>query len=355
MRVLHLVQDPGIAPDSEKGAAVHVRAMCHAFRALGATVDAVHARDAASARAQLSAAYTAPVDLLYERYGLGAVEGAAFARQHGTLHVLEVNAPLEDEARRWRGLSSSTLHADAERAAFADASLVLCVSDQVADYARRRGAAPDRVLVRANGVDGEVFRREARSNTLRREWFPGLDRPFVVGFHGRLRPWHGLERVAGAVACAVERGANLAFCGVGKGEFAAVLAAHLPRERWHVAPWCAHSDLARHVATFDALPLGYSPETDCYFSPLKLREAMAAGVVPIVPDLGELPAAVEHGAAGMIYPAGDTAALSLDLTRLASDPALHATLSSRGCASVAGQTWVSIARSVFERFPGVLA
>jgi glycosyltransferase involved in cell wall biosynthesis len=112
--------------------------------------------------------------------------------------------------------------------------------------------------------------------------------------------------------------------------------------------WIAHEQMPRMVACFDALPLAYSADAPFYFSPLKLLEAMACGVVPVVPDLGELPELVEHGAAGLVYPAGSIEALAGALERLAGEPALKARLGARAVERARLKSWTAIARDALD-------
>ncbi len=351
MKILHLVQDKGIRPRSKKGAAVHVAAMCTAFRKLGADVTSVHASNALEARRMMEAVLgEAPIDLIYERYALDALEGSRFAASLRIPHVLEVNAPLEDEAVKWRGANPTSLNRDGESKAFQGASMVLCVSPMVADYAKTRGASPSTILVRPNAVDAELFRPMKESAANRAIWFPDLDAPFVVGFHGRLRPWHGFHRVVDACSDALRSGTNLAMLCVGEGDYQECLERALPRSRWHHEPWCDQNQLARWVAGFHTIAFGYDRETDCYFSPLKLREAMAAEVVPIVPNQGELPAAVGHGSAGVVYDQSedDPTALSRAIQSLAKNKDRRVSLGKAARAAASRTSWTQIAEEVLD-------
>ena len=349
MRVVHLVQDRGIRPNAKKGAAIHVAAMCDAFGALGAEVIRIHASTPIEARKQLESAKLAgAVDLLYERYSLGAFEGSQFASSQGVPHVLEVNAPLEDEAIRWRGVDGAALDRELEHQLFRDARSVLCVSPLVAEYARERGADPSSVSVCPNGVDADLFRPVEGIDADRQAWFPTLERPFIVGFHGRLRPWHGFGRIVAACRDALAGGVNLAVLCVGEGDYAEPLDAAIPRERWRHEPWCDQRQLAHWVAGFHVIPFGYDPNGACYFSPLKLREAMAAGVVPVVPDLGDLPGAVQQGRAGVIYDPTDGGALTAALISLARLPRRRAKMAIAAREAALEHSWEQIARDVLS-------
>jgi glycosyltransferase involved in cell wall biosynthesis len=357
MQLAHLNQDAGVSPGQAKGAAVHVEAMRRAFAQLGAAVLAVDEKDPRKAGRILRERHgRAPLDLVYERYALDADAGADFAREHGVPLVLEVNAPLLDEAREHRGRMIRAEDLERERAVFASAARVLAVSRGVARYVMRHGIAAERVLVRPNAVDSRRFaplppaeREHVRAGL-------GLQGCFVLGFHGRLRPWHGFERIARAVAGLRRSGVPAHLLAVGAGEFQALLERELPAESFTVVPWVDHGSVARLIACFDVLPLAYDADAPCYFSPLKLLEAMAVGAVPVVPSLGDLPEAVRHGIDGLVYGAGDDSAFQDALARLAASRELRAALASEAVKTARGRSWNALAYEVMgfalERSPG---
>lgn len=309
MRVACVNQDRGIAPNRQKGATVHLRAMREAFETLGAEVLAFDESDEGELRGGLSAEWKSrPFDLVYERYALGKGVGAAFAREKDIPFVLEVNAPLLEEESVWRGTKSTPeVHRMDERV-FSTATRVIAVSQLVAQYAVDQGADVDRVRVFPNGVDTERFRPRGAEHALRDVLVP--PGRFALGFHGRMRPWHDLSQLVQAASLLIERGAPIHLVFVGKGEYEALVGAALPRDRWTHVEWVPHDEMADYVACFDALPLTYSLDAPCYFSPLKLPEAMACGVVPIAPRTGDLPQLIEHEVSGLLYEQGDVAALA---------------------------------------------
>jgi glycosyltransferase involved in cell wall biosynthesis len=347
---LHVVcvnQDRGVAPGRPKGAAVHLQAMRSAFRALGARVSVVDESDEARLRARLDElAATGEIALVYERYALGRDAAARFAAARGIPFVLEMNAPLALEEQRWRGGESPADALERDRALLANAARVVAVSNAVADYARERGADEERVFVCPNGVDAERFlpRRLGRS---RREELVPAGR-FALGFHGRLRPWHGFDRFVDVAAALLDRGVDVHVVAGGEGPFAAALDGRVPAERVSLVGWVDHDAVGEVVAAFDALPLTYDPGAPCYFSPLKLAEAMACEVVPVVPDLGDLPAAIADGETGLLYPAGDTEWLVAALAGLAADPARRERLGRAAREAATRQSWRSIASFVLE-------
>lgn len=351
MKLIHLNSDRGIHPKREKGAAVHLRAMRESFASLGAGVIAIDEPDQLVVSELLRAQHAAsPIDFVYERLALGAYAGAEFASLNDVPHVLEVNAPLDEEELRFRDVSSrAELDLDRSRMqhALAGAQTVLCVSRACADWALSHGATSSSVVVAGNGVDAERFhprRREEDSCT------PAIpEDAFVLGFHGRLRPWHAFERLVRAARELRDRGLPVHLSIVGKGDFADQIADSLPPESWTHVEWVDHAEVGRLVARFDVLPLCYDPAVPCYFSPLKLLEGMAAGAVAVVPDLGDLSAAVGDGWAGCVYDPHDPNALANCIEQLYHDVERRLALASAGRRVAEERSWIRIAELVLER------
>jgi glycosyltransferase involved in cell wall biosynthesis len=354
MLVACVNQDPGIRPNGRKGAAVHVAAMREAFAACGAEVFAVDGKDDASVADALEGLLgRRRPDLIYERYALGCTVASRLAGREGIPHVLEVNAPLIDEARRHRGLQDIAPLEDLEREIFKGTARILAVSTQVAAAVRERGVPADRVWVRPNAVDTDRFRPRPSG------WHPaGLELPadrFMLGFHGRLRPWHGFPRLVEATRRLLGRGLPVHLLIVGEGDWEHGLEGRLPPERRTVLGWQPHERVSEIVARFDALALAYDPQAPCYFSPLKLLEAMAVGAVPVVPMLGDLPSVVQHEVNGLLYPAGDVQALTEALERVIRDSSLRDALGRAALATARRRSWKNLAAEVLRLGAGVEA
>ena len=352
MRIVCLNQDAGIGPARKKGAAVHLAAMREAFADLGHDVVPLDASDDGRVEAELEAAHAAGgIDLVYERYALGKDRGARWCRAHALPLVLEVNAPLAEEEARYRGGAEDPAVTGRERELFGTAALVVAVSSEVARYAVARGARPERVHVHPNGVDTRRFRPRQPGDPVRARLVPG--ERFALGFHGRLRPWHGFELFARAAARLLALGEPVHLVLVGEGEFEPPLAAAgVPAEHVTRIAWVDHTEIGPYVASFDALPLTYDPLAPCYFSPLKLAEAMACGVVPVLPPLGDLAQAARDGLDALFYPAGDFEALVGRLRELSADPAKRARLARGAVESARSKSWSAIAAFVVGAIQG---
>lgn len=345
MRVASLNQDAGIGVGAQKGASVHVESMRQAMSELGADVISIDEKSLALAKSELERVHRLErIDLVYERYSLRAGVGADFSRKHDVPFVLEVNAPLLVEAEVQRGRKSAAEDLTFEQAVFESALSIITVSNPVAEYVRRHGIPAERVLVRPNAVDAKRFAPLTDRDAARREL--DLEHRFVLGFHGRLRPWHGFERIAAVAARLLADGIPVHVLTLGAGDFAGVLAKLLPPSAFTCLPWTKHELVPRTVGCFDALALGYSADTLCYFSPLKLLEAMAVGAVPVVPEAGDLTGIVKHAVNGLVYRPGDDEMLFRALESLALHPALRTRLAQQALVSARAHSWKSLAYEV---------
>jgi alpha-maltose-1-phosphate synthase len=216
MRLAWLCTDPGIPFGGSKGASVHLGEIVAAVAAEGAEILLlVHAVDAHATVPDGVLIETLPVtgggdatgagpsaasDLadwlverlerfrpvaLYERLALHSDAGARAARALGIPHLVELNAPLPEEAARYRGLADRDGALATEASVLRSADLVLAVSPPLAERADTLGAR--RVEVLQNAAAMGRFEAPRRS----------VGVPTAV-FAGSLRPWHGIETIATA-------------------------------------------------------------------------------------------------------------------------------------------------------------
>ncbi len=347
LHILSVNQDPGISPSRKKGAAVHLQAMRAAFRQIGAVVRELDEPDESKlcdSLRRIAGAQT--VQLIYERYALGRSAAARFALEHGIPYTLEVNAPLADEQRRWRGQPEGDNDRAEDVLVFGSAAYIAAVSSEVADYAEKRGGRSECIHVCPNGIDSALFVPYSKAASKANLKLPA--KSFVMGFHGRERPWHGFDLLVDVSRTLLEQSLPVHLLVVGEGDFLAL--DRLPQGTFTRLPWMEHTKIPECISAFDVLPLTYSQDTPCYFSPLKLMEGMASGVVPVVPDAGDLPTIVRHLHNGWVYQAGSHEALVDALLALAKDPYLRSRLAAAAVESARSNGWDRIACKILDHF-----
>src|SRR5918992_1217759 len=236
MRLAYLSTDPGIAYGGTKGGSVHVQELVTALAEAGAdvlllvpscirdapplptgvTVEILAGPGKGGTTAERLGAERERAawleerlgrfhaDLLYERFALHSAAGSVAARALHIAHIVELNAPLLAEAKRYRRLDFREEAESLEHAVLTEADVVLAVSRPLAAYARSRGAR--RVEVLPNAVSASSVRVRRRDHE-----------PPVAVFTGSLRPWHGIESVAEAWACLGDEAPELLVVGDGPG------------------------------------------------------------------------------------------------------------------------------------------
>jgi glycosyltransferase involved in cell wall biosynthesis len=335
-RLLYLTADPGVPVLGHKGASVHVRELCTAFAQAGSEVHIASPRIAsegdhlqmpatlhgiapvapkehvprtlrlavqAQARAVTALCARLGVDAIFERFSLFSAAGVRAATQLGLRHVLEVNAPLRDEAARYRTLPHRELAASFETEVMAATDRVLAVSEPLARALVADGVDAAKIEVLPNGVAAEQFAPAHRD-----------PRRFVVGFAGSMKPWHGIETLVDAVSQVPD--VHLEVAGHGPQDS---LLDRLPAQRVTRFGALPHTRVVELMAGWDVGLAPYAPMEGFWFSPIKVLEYMAAGACPVASDLGDTAEVLGHGRRGVLIPPGDARALAAVLARLAAD------------------------------------
>ncbi len=294
-------------------------------------------------------------DFIYERASLFTTAGVRLAQAIQRPLIVELNAPLTAEQSIYRGSGLSQLAAAAEQQTLASADLVLVVSDVLRSHVIERGVAPDRVMVLPNGVDPARFHpvmKNEERQAIRRKW--QLHDGPVVGFVGGLRPWHGVEILPELLEQIRHTMPNAQMLIVGDGPLRHTIQEDFERRylTGHVRFTGAvgHDDVASLIRCFDVAVAPYPRlQHDFYFSPLKLFEYLACGVPVVAPDVGQIAQIVQHGQNGWLYPADDRLALSFACTTLLTDDPLRKQLGKAASDEVlTNYTWDKNAQQILR-------
>lgn len=348
MKLLIVTADQGIAPDGTKGAAVHLRALVAALRALGHTVtlatrrapagpvDGWRAFDPASAAQLLE---DSAAEAVIERCSIGhtAMLDACMAAE--VPFALELNAPLLIEAAEHRGRAITTAERAAELRLLREASLVLAVSHPLAAWAARLRGHASGVEVHPNGADAALHPEPARLDT----------KPPRLVFLGNARPWHGAGRLVPLARELAKADVPFEVRIIGGGSGAEAIIASAAEAglaaRFSCTGALSDRDAARELDAATLMIAPYPPAEFFWFCPLKIVQAGMAGVPVITSDIGDLPELVGPG--GVLVPAGDDGALVAATLRLLLDTPLRAKLGAAArTRALADCTWEHVARRV---------
>jgi glycosyltransferase involved in cell wall biosynthesis len=403
MRLAYLVADPGVPIDGAKGASVHARAITEAIGRLGHEVVCYAAGPEGGAAVSswvtvrpvwldpvLSALVEAagrsartpgrcslrrreigglclndpfrrlveddhrrrPFNILLERYSLWSLAGARLARDLSLPLLLEVNAPLPEEERRFRSLGLGSIAGAIRRQVFREAAGIIAVSREIAEGVVRQGAPPDRVVVVPNGFDPRLFRPAGPS--------AGRRRRFTIGFLGTLKPWHGIESLCRAFALVTRKAKEARLLIVGDGPLRGRVERFAVRtglgDRIKLAGSVPHDRIPSLLRRFD---VAVAPYADCgatYFSPLKIFEYMGAGLPIIASGIGQIAEVLSDGRTALLVPPGDAAALARAIRRLMADGRLRRDLGRAAARAARGSfRWEDAALRVMDVAERVLA
>jgi glycosyltransferase involved in cell wall biosynthesis len=196
------------------------------------------------------------------------------------------------------------------------------VEARAAFVAARTPAAASLIAARAAGLAAPLIAHHVP------DWRPAAgdrDRPFTVGFAGRLVREKGLDTLADAVAGMPDARLRL----VGNGPLLGELAAR--PEPIEIITGVRHADMPAIYAGLDVLvlPSRTTPSWSEQFGRV-LVEALTCGVPVVGSSSGEIPWVVGSTGGGLLFPEGDVAALRERLERLRADPQLRARLAETG-------------------------
>ena len=223
----------------------------------------------------------------------------------------------------WQGILERTAEAPLLKAA----DVVACGSVEIAEQVGRLGVPEARLLVTPNGVDPEMFSPERQGGEVRRRL--GLEGRFVIGWVGSFRKFHGLDMALEAMKRIESEIPEATLLLVGDG-----------LERSHIEETVRALDLKNvvmtgtvgyleipeHVAAMDVAVITDRGTGSFHYSPLKLREYMAAGKAVIAPRIGEMARWLADGEDAVLVESGDTAGLAAAIVDLHERPDLRARL-----------------------------
>ncbi|MHC4516530.1 MAG: glycosyltransferase family 4 protein [Planctomycetota bacterium] len=291
-------------------------------------------------------------DFIYERHALHCRAGALAAAHLGVPLLLEVNAPMTDEMARLGLLRFQRLARRSEHDVLGLADRVLAVSDVLGERLCELGAAAAKLRIIRNAADPSRHGDTAREQGKQLRHQLGLPATaFVVGFIGYMRSWHRLDLALAAMATPDLAHMHLMLAGHGPAapELAAQAAQLGVQDRVHALGVVPAAQLPGVCGAFD---VALVPAINEYASPLKVFDALAAGVATVAPDQPNLREIVDDDKTAVLFPPGDVSMLGKCLSGLAQDPARRHRIGAAGRQLLLDRdwTWAGNARRVIAAF-----
>jgi len=278
-------------------------------------------------------------DFVYERYNLYCVAGIWLKKLTSIPILLEVNAPLASERRRYGGLAFPEVARALEEWTWRNASTVLPVTKVLADGIQNAGIPPVQIEVIPNGIDPERFESASSAEAAKAEI--GVAGKVVVGFAGFARDWHRLDTII-ALLARPSLPVNVHALIVGEGpaiEKLKVLSHDLGvADRVTFAGLIPRDAVPKFVAAFDIALL---PSCVAYCSPLKLFEYMALGKAIVAPDQPNIREILSPGSSALLFAPGAEESMGKAVLQLVSNEALRDRLgrAARSLISARDLTW----------------
>ncbi|HLG19885.1 MAG TPA: glycosyltransferase family 4 protein [Bdellovibrionota bacterium] len=293
-------------------------------------------------------------DVVYERIDYSGGAASSVAKIFRSRYVLEIHAPLDEEARTlsgprpfWPWFRHRIWHA------LRAADRIVVVSGVIRDWLQSNGVEAAKVVVISNGVNLEQFdpkRAEPSKN-------PPMKKPseLWIGFVGSDLVWYRLETLVDAFSrIPPEMNARLMIVGPAFRNVA--LRAHVDQssaiDRIYFSGNVPHTDVPGVIMNFDICVM---PATTRYCSPIKLFEYGAMDKAVIVPDEAPVREVVEAEKEAILIRSGDVEQLAGALIRLARDPKLRQRLGQNLGQRVRSQySWIRVAKKIAsEAFGGL--
>jgi glycosyltransferase involved in cell wall biosynthesis len=274
------------------------------------------------------------VAFVWQHHDLFHRTGEVLARRLSRPVVSYVHAPQVWEADRWgtrRPGWGRALERAGERPQLVASDVVACVSDEVAAELGRLGVPDDRIVVAPMAVDAERFRPGIDGDVRTRL---GLGSGPVIGWTGSFRRFHGVELAIDAFARVVERCPSARLVLVGDGSERRALeervAGHGLGHAVVFTGRIGHLDMPPYLAAMDVALVTARAGEQFHYSPLKLREYLAASAAVVAPAIGEVARVVADGQTGLLVLPGDDDALARAVVRLCDDGELRERLGRAG-------------------------
>ncbi len=403
MRLLYVCSDHGIAPGKAKGATVHVKAITEGLAACGHDVAILGSRDWSSAQLSDVECLTIPrlpgrdgvrnlkswlidrgydhgaaqelrsltynawmsehgqelfgdraFDAVVERLSLFGHVGVDLAAAWNVPLIVEVNAPLAEEAQRNRSLNNVSLAKAVEKQVLGKADAILAVSSQLANYLVASGIERRKIHVIPNGADTEIFeaapsRKECRKSV-------GFREEFVIGFVGSLKRWHGVDILLTAFESFADRFPNVRLVVIGTGPEEETLRQETASSQFSrqifLTGAVPHSEIPAYLRSFDVAVAPFRNTKNFYFSPIKLFEYMAAGLPIVASGIGQLEQVIEDGQDGLLFEAESPQSLTMRLEELYHSKPLRQRLADNACQKSKAYTWSRAAEETISVVKG---
>lgn len=251
------------------------------------------------------------VAFVWEQHDLFPGPGRKLADKYQVPLIVYVHAPVVWEAAKWgvnRSLWGYYLENFVEKSSLEKADLIAVVSENVKSKIVKMGIPAEKVLVSPMAVDPQLFQQgNLSADSLRQQL--GLQGKTVIGWTGSFRSFHGINFLIDAFAKISNSYPDCRLLLVGDGlerRDAEVLVDKLGiRDKVIFTGRKPFREIPQYVSVFDMAVVSAKNVSEFHYSPLKLREYLAAGKPVLAPNAGEVPHIFGNEKHLKLFEAGD--------------------------------------------------
>ena len=192
------------------------------------------------------------------------------------------------------------------------ADIVVAISRPLAEHIKLWGVPDHKTRVVPNGVDYQLFAEE-RNRLPPLQITRELGKHFVIGYIGSIRKLEGLDVLLDALQRLDREDVKALIVGDGPyfHQFSRTVKESAVAHRVLLTGGVPHDQVTRYYHLIDLFCLCRRAEGATELvPPLKPLEAMACGVPVTASDTPALRETLDNGRSGLLYPAGDSAALA---------------------------------------------
>lgn len=234
------------------------------------------------------------VAFVWEKHDLFYGPGKKLSEKLNVPLISYVHAPVVWEASKWgvkRYFWGKWLE-KIEALSLRKADLVAVVSEEVKKKVMAMGISEEKILISPMAVEPSLFIDNDETAFRLKEEFQ-LEGKFVIGWTGSFRKFHGLDHVIKAFKRVSEEHSDTVLMLVGDGaerKEAEKLTKKLGlSEKVIFTGRLQFLEIPKYISQFDIAVVSARSAEGFHYSPLKLREYMAAGKAVLAPNAGEIP------------------------------------------------------------------
>ena len=295
-------------------------------------------------------------DFIYQRYARFSWAGVVAAKRLKRPLLLEYNGSEVWVGKHWDRVGSLDLLERYERLNLDAAARIFVVSEVERRNLEARGVHGEKIVVNPNGVDVERFRPGVGGDEVRRE-LQIENEEVIAGFVGTFGPWHGVEKLAGAIK-AIPADVRVRFLLVGSGSSHAEIEKQLEDEkrsgRVIFTGAVSHNRVAKLLDACDILVAPHVPLADgseFFGSPTKIFEYMAMGKGIVASRLGQIGEVLVDGETALLVEPGNVGELTAAILKLVESGELRKRLGGRAREVAENEhTWTRNAQRVLHAY-----